>query len=82
MQYETIIFLQNDEADEALDILKEKGSIFALEYLRRWDYGDSGDWSERTPWGAGDDLYRIGAYVINARPSMGYIGLTKFHKEV
>lgn len=39
MKYCRIVFLQGDEANEALEILDSDGAESVIEYLSQWDYG-------------------------------------------
>ena len=81
MQYETIIFLQGQEADEPLDTLKQQGEEAAIEYLLQWDNGDSDEWIDVEPYGTASTLYRRDNLVLCYHSGIGYIGLTREHKE-
>lgn len=37
----SIVFIQNEEAEEPLEILEEHGKSTALQYLKQWDYGEN-----------------------------------------
>jgi hypothetical protein len=36
----SVIFLQGEEADEVLRMIKRNGAAAAIDYLQQWDYGD------------------------------------------
>ncbi|OQA82032.1 MAG: hypothetical protein BWY31_03441 [Lentisphaerae bacterium ADurb.Bin242] len=77
-EYMSIVFIQNEEAEEPLNILEAQGKGAALQYLRQWDYGeDDGETYPENPAGSGDSTYREGNYIMSYNSSMGYIGLCK-----
>lgn len=82
MKYQHIVFMQEHEADEAIDILCDQGAEAAFEYLLQWDYGE-GEETDTPPWGTKDHLYRYFdgefEYVMSVNFVLPYIGL---HKEV
>lgn len=88
MKYSNIVFLQDSEADEVLNILDEYGAQKAFEYLLQWDYGEHVIEEQKidfygrdfTPWGKNDRLFKKDNYVMTYNLSMGYIGLTKIFK--
>ena len=75
--YERIVFLQNEEADEALRILDEKGEEKAIDYLCQWDCGDGGDIEEGSSAGPYDHTASLARYELNYDTRLGYIGLQK-----
>lgn len=80
--YAQIVFMQDSEADEPLQILKDKGPKAAATYLSQWDAGDSPDISTTPPWGDEDDTYKVtvpnaGTYILSVNTRVGYIGLVK-----
>lgn len=77
-QFLSIVFIQNEEAEESLKILEEYGEAAALRYLRQWDYGESdGEIYDENPGGSGDSVYCEGSYVMTYNTSLEYIGLCK-----
>jgi hypothetical protein len=77
-KYYEIIFLQGEEADEPLKILKDKGEEEALEFLKQWDYGKEMEHSPmEAPWGADDDNFESDEYVMSWNSRLGYIGLVR-----
>lgn len=87
MVYRNIVFLQGDEADEALNILDEDGTEAAFNHLLD-TYEGTGpdDYTDDEPWGESDDIEdfetRDGAkYVLSYNAGLGYIGLTQVEEE-
>lgn len=76
-QYIEIIFFQGDDAEEPLEILEEQGEQACLEYCAQWDCGDSPYYSDTPPWGADDDLYQDGIYILSYNARLGYVGLCR-----
>lgn len=75
MQYQRIVFMQGDEADEPLRILDEQGEESAIEYLSQWDYGE-GEVFDDPSSGTDDDVYETGdGYRLSYNTRLGYIGL-------
>lgn len=79
--YRDIVFLQNHEADEVLDILDKEGIESAFRYLAQWDYGE-GEYLEVEPYGRVDTVEHIDNYIISYNKLVGYIGLSEVVKEV
>lgn len=90
MHYETVIFLQGDDANEPIDALynREGESVVyhgvtdesvsaAIEYLRQWDYGEPTEPQADTGAGTMDDEWREGEYVLTAHLGLGYLGLMR-----
>lgn len=77
VQYTSIVFLQDQDADEPIKIFEQDGSGACLEFLKQWDYGDSAEVSLTAPWGAYDFLFQIDEYVVNYNFGLPYIGLTR-----
>jgi hypothetical protein len=77
--YHNIVFMQGDDAAEALQILDDKGERAALNHLAQWDYGTENEHSPETeePWGSSDSTYKNGAYIMSYNTRLGYIGLTR-----
>jgi hypothetical protein len=74
--YQDIVFLQNEEANEALNILKNKGQDSCMNFLSQWDYGDS-PYIEDNPIGLSDTTYEKDNYIMHYNTSIEYIGLIK-----
>lgn len=78
--YEEIVFLQGDEANEALDLL-DKDENEALAYLQAFDMGEGRD-SMDVPWGPADSVsYFANGYVISYNTGLNYIALTHVRVE-
>ena len=80
MKYASIVYLQESEADEALDILKSQGPEAAMQHLAQWDYGEYHDVRDKPLYGADDDTFRSldsgqPDYILSWNSRMGTIGL-------
>jgi hypothetical protein len=79
----TVVFLQGEEADQALDIIQTDGVDAAVEHLARWDYGaetDSAaianrDVHDAIPSGVLDRTAESGPYTLTYNPFMGHVAL-------
>lgn len=77
-KFQEIVFIQGEEAEELLEILKSRGESAALQYLVQWDYGEGdGDIHDENPAGSNDSTYSEGCYIISYSTTLGYIGLCK-----
>ena len=74
MKYQHIVFMQEDDADEAIDILCDQGTEAAFEYMLQWYLGE-GEETDTPPWGRNDHIYRFGKYVMSVNFGLPYIGL-------
>jgi len=63
--YEEIVFMQGEDAYEAMKILDEKGPEALLEHLLQWD-NESCACSENPPWGTGDQVLQHGPFLLRA----------------
>jgi hypothetical protein len=75
MLIERIIFLQGDQANEALDLYENKGPEGALQYLDQWYYPGEHETSDKPSAGSTDRVYEISDYLLTVNTSLGYIGL-------
>lgn len=76
--YRTVVFLQDSEAVEALDILDKNGEDDLFEYLLQWECGDEGaDVREEPPYGRYDMIFERGEYVISYDWNGQYVSLTE-----
>ena len=76
--YYSIVFLQGEEAYEALDLLDREGEAAAMSHLTQWDFGGESEHSPTThPWGTADATFRDGEYVLSYNTRLGYIGLCR-----
>lgn len=76
-KYQRIVFMQGEEADEALAILDEHGEDAAVEHLSQWDYGDGGgEIMDEPASGDSDDVHETeDGYRLSYNTRLGYIGL-------
>ncbi|MFW6219308.1 MAG: hypothetical protein ACOC33_00440 [bacterium] len=74
-KYENVVFLQGEEAEEPLQILKEKGEDAALEYLKQWHDPGNHEGDDKLNHGTNDDVYEKDNYIMSYNDSLGYIGL-------
>jgi len=79
MKYENIIFLQGEEADEAMTRLDGTVADVLFEYLKQWDNGDSQiETTEGKPWGIYDRVnYYDNGYVLSYSTSFSNCGLIR-----
>jgi hypothetical protein len=80
-RYLNMVFLQGDDAEEALEILEKEGESGVLHWLLD-SYGEwEGDEVEEEPWGQSDDVYEetVGGedFILTYNLGLGYIGLAK-----
>lgn len=76
MAYEQVVFLQGDEAEEALEIFREDGADAAADHLKQWHY--PGEHEVRATSGAGgsDDVTNTDdGYILTVNTGLDYIGL-------
>lgn len=75
--YGEVVFMQDDEATEALEAIEASGPEAAIEYLSDWDYGDYSevvnDYRERI--GKSDKVFEGDQYVLAWNPGVGYVSL-------
>jgi hypothetical protein len=75
-QWERVVFLQGEEADEALAVLDERGEEAALSYLADWHYPGEHETADEPGAGSSDDVYDDGTgYRLTYNRGLGYIGL-------
>jgi hypothetical protein len=81
--YYPIVFMQNDDSNEAFRIMDDQGESAALEHLKQWDYGRESEHApeHEPPYADFDDTLSIdcagGEYTMAWNRSMGYISLTR-----
>lgn len=76
-EYERLVFLQCEEADEYLDFLDENGPLETVNrLLQDFDNPEPGDIHDEPARGEDDDYYETpGGYILSWCSSLGYIGL-------
>jgi len=75
-KYEDVIFLQGENAEEAMDILNNDGKEAALEYLKQWHYPGEHMGRNELPHGTQDKTFVKDGYIMAWNPYLPYIGLT------
>jgi len=75
MKYKEIIFLQGEEATEALEILEKEGENAAFQYLLQWHCGESPIIEGNSPFGNTDKLFYREHFIMCYNNKVGYIGL-------
>ncbi|MFT4082112.1 MAG: hypothetical protein QM638_05970 [Nocardioides sp.] len=81
----SVVFLQGDEADEALDLIDRHGTDAAIEHLAGYDYGEetvdaaleNGYVYDTVPTGATDRIATRDVYTLTYNHSFGYVGLLR-----
>ena len=73
--YEEIIFLQGEEANEALQILEDKGEEGLLKHLMQWHYPGEHETCEGNPSGNADNEFDDNNYKLSYNEGLGYVGL-------
>ena len=76
-KYAPVIFMQGDEANEPLQLLKKKSVMAAVRYLREWDYGEYYEVNDQPGKGTNDSNEICLGYLVSWNASLGYIGLEK-----
>ena len=73
--YTPYMFAQGDDAEYILDGFQDmSGTAFVEAYS---EDGPTGEASEDEPWGAGDDIYDMGLWIVAVNWDIPYISLTK-----
>ncbi len=83
-RYEQIVFLQGQEADEAMDILNNDGEEATLQYLQQWHMPGEHDGKNDLGHGTQDKTYEKDGYIMSWNPYLPYVGLvydTEHNKE-
>jgi hypothetical protein len=76
-RYERIVFLQGDEATEAMAMLDEHGEDRLMDHLAQWDCGDRGDVHEEPASGSSDDVHESNGFRLTYNARLGYCGLER-----
>lgn len=78
---ERVVFLQGEEANEALEIYEEKGIDAAFDHLKQWHYPGEHETSSEPGHGTSDSVFKLGQYTMAINSPLSYIGL-EFNSEV
>jgi len=75
--YESVIRLSGNQANDVIEMIKDKGEPATLEYLKRGFAPGDGTLGSRqwNPWKDTDQVYREGAYVLYYDLDAPYVGL-------
>lgn len=81
----SVVFLQGDEADRALEIIDRDGTDAAIEHLAGYDYGtetvdaalENGYVYDTLPIGATDRVATRDVYTLTYNHSLGHVGLLR-----
>lgn len=89
MMYETVIYLDGEAYDEAMEATGGETEGFVVhrnaetwaalfDYLMRWEYGEPSERYEDRPWGGVDEVDETHpGYVVAWNSYYGYVSLTK-----
>lgn len=75
-RYENVVFMQGDDALDALNILDQRGEEMALKHLKQWHYPGKHMKQDQPGYGEADQIYNSGPYIMSYNTGMGYIGLS------
>lgn len=84
-RYISVVFLQGEDADRALQMMDELGHIDAIDHLSGWDYGDettqaalsNGYVYDAPPVAQLDHVVSSGEYTLIANPTYRYVSLLR-----
>lgn len=76
-QYAPIVFLQNEDAQPALDMYRAGNVQGAIEYMKQWDMGEYYNTTPETGHGSADSTYEDGEYTAAFNTGMDYCSLEK-----
>jgi hypothetical protein len=75
-RWERVVFMQGDDAAEALALLDEHGVDAAIAHLAEWHYPGEHETADEPGAGSADHVYQDGrGYVLTHNRGLGYIGL-------
>ena len=76
-KYVDIVFLDGNNAEEALTILETDGEEGLGNHLAEWDYGEyDGQESSDKPWGDADTTFEVAPYyVVSYNTGLGYVSM-------
>ena len=76
-QYTSIVFLQNEDAQPALDMYRAGNVQGAIDYMKQWDMGEYYDCADEPRHGRADSAYEDGDYTAAFNTGMDYCSLEK-----
>ncbi len=74
-KYEDVVFMQGEEADEALEILRTQGEEAALQHLMQWHQPGQHMGSAELGHGSGDQTFEKDGHIMSWNFPLNYIGL-------
>lgn len=74
-RYEDVVFMQDEEAEEPLNILNTQGEDAAMEYLKQWHNPGQHMGRNNLGHGSNDEIYEKDGYIMSWNSRIGYIGL-------
>jgi len=74
-KFEDVVFMQGEEADEPLDILRNQGKDAAMEYLMQWHDSGNHMGSAELGHGSSDQTFEKDGYTMAWNIPLNYIGL-------
>lgn len=74
-RYEDVVYMQGQEAEEALEILSNFGRDAALKHLQQWHYPGEHMGRNEESQGSMDNVYRKDGYIMFWNTHIPYIGL-------
>jgi hypothetical protein len=84
--FQSIVFMQGDDAVEAMEILDENGPDALLDYLLQWDTDEPAKVSRYPFWGTSDRLItrkeKDSYLVLSYNLRQTYCGLCRFKKGI
>lgn len=76
-RFEPIVFLQDNEATEALALYNSEPDEVVLDYLKQWDMEPTEAYLG-PPWGTDDRVVPFGdRYILSVNDTLDYIGLCR-----
>lgn len=87
-RYISVVFLQGDDADRALQMMDELGHVDAIDHLSGWDYGEettqaalsNGYVYDAPPVAQLDHVVSSGEYTLIVNPSYRYVSLLRTYQ--
>ena len=74
-KYEDVVFMQGEEADEALEILRNQGEEAALQHLQQWHNPGQHMGNAELGHGSSDQTFEKDGYIMSWSFPLNYIGL-------
>ena len=75
-RYERVVIMQNEDANEALQILDNQGEAAAINHLSQWHNPGEHETSEEPGFGGSDSVFESDGYILSYNERLGYIALS------